>query len=139
MTAAVAGLVAANRPQEHHVDDDSAHGDNEHMLGNAGRGRGALGQPRHLHMGARRVPREDDDGLGRPKLSIPRFEGTTDVEEYLTWELKIEKLWRLHDYSEDKKVKLASAEFDGYALRWWDNLVTNRRDDHEVPVLRCVR
>jgi hypothetical protein len=30
--------------------------------------------------------------MGKPKFSIPRFEGGTDIEEYLTWELKIEKL-----------------------------------------------
>ena len=47
----------------------------------------------------------------------------------------MEKLWRLHDYTEDKKIKLASSEFDGYALRWWDNLVQRRRDDNEAPIL----
>ncbi|KAK1632913.1 hypothetical protein QYE76_007228 [Lolium multiflorum] len=67
---------------------------------------------------------DEEDGLGKPKFSIPKFEGGADVEEYLTWELKIEKLWSLHpNYSEDKKIKLASSEFDGYALRWWDSLV----------------
>ena len=84
---------------------------------------------------AQRVPLQKDDGLGKPKFSIPRFEGTTDVEEYLSWELKIEKLWRLHDYTEDRKVRLASSEFDRYALRWWDSIVSNRRDDNELPVL----
>ncbi|KAK1609125.1 hypothetical protein QYE76_032798 [Lolium multiflorum] len=42
---------------------------------------------------------DEEDGLGKPKFSIPKFEGGVDVEEYLTWELKIEKLWsyiRLH-------------------------------------------
>jgi hypothetical protein len=39
---------------------------------------------------------QQEDGLGKPKFSIPKFEGSTDVEEYLIWELKIEKLWRLH-------------------------------------------
>ncbi|KAK1627101.1 hypothetical protein QYE76_001416 [Lolium multiflorum] len=58
-----------------------------------------------------------------------------DVEEYLTWELKIEKLWRLHDYTEDRKVKLASSEFDGYALRWWDGVTRARQEDNELPVL----
>ncbi|KAK1684234.1 hypothetical protein QYE76_045082 [Lolium multiflorum] len=58
-----------------------------------------------------------------------------DVEEYLTWELKIEKLWSLHpNYSEDKKIKLASSEFDGYALRWWDSLIRNRDEDGAQPI-----
>ena len=76
-----------------------------------------------------------DDGLGKPKFSIPKFDGSIDPEDYLTWELKIEKLWRLFDYPEDKKVKLAASEFDGYALRWWDALVQHRREDNELPVM----
>jgi hypothetical protein len=33
---------------------------------------------------------------------------------------------RLHAYTKDKKIKLASSEFDGYALRWWDNILSQR-------------
>ena len=40
-----------------------------------------------------RVPLPDNDILGKPKFSIPSFLGSTDVEEYLTWELKIEGRW----------------------------------------------
>ncbi|KAK1679737.1 hypothetical protein QYE76_040585 [Lolium multiflorum] len=69
---------------------------------------------------------DEEDGLGKPKFSILKFEGGADIEEYLTWELKIEKLWRLHNYTEDREIKLAS---DGYALRWWDALVRNRQED----------
>ncbi|KAK1698285.1 hypothetical protein QYE76_014982 [Lolium multiflorum] len=79
---------------------------------------------------------DGEDGLGNPKFSIPKFEGGADVEEYLTWELKIEKLWSLHpNYTEDRKVKLASSEFDGYALRWWDALVRNCQADGELHII----
>ncbi|KAK1697709.1 hypothetical protein QYE76_014406 [Lolium multiflorum] len=78
---------------------------------------------------------DEEDGLGKPKFSIPKFEGGADVEEYLTWELKIEKIWNLHPhYTEDRKIKLASSEFDGYALRWWDAFVRNRDEDGEQPI-----
>ena len=94
-----------------------------------GRGLAPLGR-------AHRVPNQAaDDGLGKPKFSIPKFDGSIDPEDYLTWELKIEKLWRLFDYPEDKKVKLAASEFDGYALHWWDALVQHRREDNELPVM----
>jgi hypothetical protein len=66
--------------------------------------------------------------LGKPKFSIPRFEGGTDVEE-------IEKLWCLHDYTEDRKIKLTSSEFDGYALRWWDSVVHTRQGNNEMPII----
>lgn len=63
------------------------------------------------------------------------FEGTTDVEEYLNWELKVKKIWRLHAYTEDRKIKLASSEFDGYALRWWDILVQTRHEVGDPPIV----
>ncbi|KAK1652406.1 hypothetical protein QYE76_070211 [Lolium multiflorum] len=101
----------------------------------------ARGAPRD-HRSRGRAPlgrngrgQDEEDGLGKPKFSIPKFEGGADVEEYLTWELKIEKLWSLHpNYSEDKKIKLASSEFDGYALRWWDSLIRNRDEDGAQPI-----
>ena len=120
-------------------DDASVHGDHAPPFGANvnGRGRGGANgrKPPPIHR-AQRVVQPEDDGLGKPKFSIPKFEGSTDVEEYLTWELKMEKLWRLHDYTEDRKIKLASSEFDGYALRWWDNLVQQRLEENGLPILR---
>src|SRR3954464_9112490 len=46
----------------------------------------------------------------------------------------MEKLWRLHDYSEDKKIKLASSEFDGYALHWWDSVLTEIEETNGQPI-----
>jgi hypothetical protein len=121
------------------ADDESAHGDNEDFAA-AGRGNGrGNGHPVRgrgfIPLGAQRVPFQQDDGLGKPKFSIPKFEGGTDVEEYLSRELKIEKLWHLHDYTEDKKIKLASSEFDGYALRWWDSVVHTRQENNKLPIM----
>jgi hypothetical protein len=36
---------------------------------------------------------------------------------------------------EDKKIKFASSEFDGYALRWWDNIVHTHEENNELPVI----
>jgi ribosomal protein L15 len=77
----------------------------------------------------------DEDGLSKPKFTMPKFVGSTNVEEYLNWELKVEKLWRMHEYIEDKKIKLASSEFDDYALIWWDNLVQSRIEDGYPPIV----
>ncbi|KAK1619913.1 hypothetical protein QYE76_025430 [Lolium multiflorum] len=134
--------MVQQQPQQPLDEDGSVNGDNADAAAAQGMGRGVgRGLPRGVNrgfveIGARRVPQQQDDGLGKPKFSIPRFEGGTDVEEYLTWELKIERLWRLHpDYTEDRKIKLASSEFDGYALRWWDALVQNREEDGELPII----
>src|SRR3954463_3608548 len=37
-------------------------------------------------------------------------------------------------YSEDKKIKLASSEFDGYALRWWYSVLTEIQDTGGQPI-----
>ena len=137
------GAAAANA-HAHEQQFDQGHGGGR---GNGGRGNGragampvgrgfaAFGARRNFDRDDVQQVNRDDDGLGKPKFSIPRFEGSTDVEEYLTWELKIEKLWRLHEYTEDRKIKLASSEFDGYALRWWDSIVCNREEDGDPPIL----
>src|SRR4051812_11864537 len=48
--------------------------------------------------------------------------------------MKIEQLWRLHEFTDNKKIKLASSEFDGYALLWWNGLVSARRETNRAPV-----
>ena len=53
---------------------------------------------------------------------MPKFEGASDTDVYLTWELKVEKIFRMHNYSEEKKVHMATLEFDGYALIWWEQI-----------------
>ncbi|KAK1694676.1 hypothetical protein QYE76_011373 [Lolium multiflorum] len=112
-----------NQQQQQDEDPDEVPGRGNRPRGWAPLGRHGRGQ-------------DEEDGLGKPKFSIPKFEGGADVEEYLTWELKIEKLWSLHpNYTEDRKIKLASSEFDGYALRWWDALVRNRQADGEPPII----
>ncbi|KAK1602219.1 hypothetical protein QYE76_018930 [Lolium multiflorum] len=121
LTMSVENLTNQQQQQAEDVDDAPGRGDRP-------RGWAPLGRNARGH--------DEEDGLGKPKFSIPKFEGGADVEEYLTWELKIEKLWSLHpNYTEDRKIKLASSEFDGYALRWWDALVRNRQADGEPPII----
>ncbi|KAK1670432.1 hypothetical protein QYE76_058591 [Lolium multiflorum] len=89
LTLAVENLTQQQQqqPEEEDVElQDEARGVGR-GVGRGNRGRG------FVELGARRVPPQQDDGLGKPKFSIPKFEGGADVEEYLTWELKIEKLW----------------------------------------------
>jgi hypothetical protein len=125
-------LVVENLTQQQQEEEDPELQDE---APDAGRGVGR-GNRAHGFVELRRQGRgfEEEDGLGKPKFSIPKFEGGPDVEEYLTWELKIEKLWRLHTYTKDRKVKLASSEFDGYALRWWDGVTRTRQEDNELLV-----
>ena len=101
-----------------------------HGRGNMHAGRGGVAA-RGIQLDHNR----EDDGLGKPKFSIPTLTcDTEDVEEYLMWQLKIEKLWRLHDYNEERKIKLASSGFDGYALLWWDSITSLRAENGEPEV-----
>ena len=55
-------------------------------------------------------------------MKIPTFKGTCDSEVYLEWEMKVEKVFACYNYNEEKKIKLASMEFEGYALVRWNQV-----------------
>ncbi|KAK4552365.1 hypothetical protein RGQ29_032073 [Quercus rubra] len=87
--------------------------------------------------GFRRDPRWQDGtdrNLEDIKMKIPSFQGKNDPEAYLEWEKKVEFIFECHNYSEEKKVKLAVIEFTDYAIIWWDQLVMNRRRNYERPI-----
>ena len=62
---------------------------------------------------------------------MPKFYGTIDPEAYLSWALKVDKIFRVRHYSENKMVALASMEFEDYALLWWEQLQDSRVDTHQ--------
>ncbi|XP_038979137.1 uncharacterized protein LOC108510772, partial [Phoenix dactylifera] len=67
-------------------------------------------------------------------MTIPAFQGKNDPELYLEWERKVEHVFECHNYSEEKRVKLAIVEFHDYASIWWDQMVTSRRRNGERPI-----
>jgi hypothetical protein len=75
-----------------------------------------------------------DRNLGSIKLKIPAFKGKTDPEAYSEWERKVEMIFYIHRYSEEKNVKLVVVEFTNYAMVWWERLVVERRRNRERPV-----
>jgi hypothetical protein len=113
-------------------DDDEEDIASEVGMGGVDRPRGG----RHGRGHGRNLMGRDgvDRNLGSMKIKIPSFQGRTDPEAYLEWVKKIELIFDCHNYSEKKKVKLAVIEFTDYAIIWWDQLVTNRRRNHERPI-----
>ena len=75
-----------------------------------------------------------DNNFGNIKMKIPSFQGKNDPEAYLEWERKVELVFNCHNYSENKKVKLATIGFSDYATVWWDQLVFNMRQNRELVV-----
>ncbi|XP_062188886.1 uncharacterized protein LOC133892188 [Phragmites australis] len=89
-------------------------------------------QPHHddrrRHRGNRGRNQPNEERFGKLKFTMPKFDGGSDPEAYLTWELKVDKIFRLHNYSEQKKMAMAALEFDGYALIWWEQMLNDREE-----------
>ncbi|XP_044465446.1 uncharacterized protein LOC123195704 [Mangifera indica] len=75
-----------------------------------------------------------DGNLGSIKMKIPAFHGKNDPKAYLEWEKKVERVFECHNYTEEKKVKLAAVEFTDYASVWWDQFTSTRRRSGEGPI-----
>uniref|UniRef100_A0A2N9EGC5 CCHC-type domain-containing protein n=1 Tax=Fagus sylvatica TaxID=28930 RepID=A0A2N9EGC5_FAGSY len=108
--------------------------DEEDLASEVGSGRHRRFRRERGHEGNRGGRDGLDRNLGSIKMKIPSFQGRTNPEVYLEWEKKIDLVFDCHNYSEEKKVKLAVIEFTDYAIIWWDQLVTNRRRNNERPV-----
>ncbi len=65
------------------------------------------------------------------RFDIPKFYGTSDPEAYFSWVLKVDKIFRVQRFSDNKKVALASMEFEEYALLWWEQLQDARIANHQ--------
>jgi hypothetical protein len=62
------------------------------------------------------------------KFTIPKFDGGSDHEAYLRWELKVYRIFCLHNYSKEKKMAMTPLEFDDYALIWWEQMLNGREE-----------
>ena len=65
-----------------------------------------------------RVEEGIDKNLNSIKMKIPSFQGKVDPDVYLDWEQRVELIYEYHNFSKEKKVKLAVAEFTNYAIVW---------------------
>ncbi|KAK1648875.1 hypothetical protein QYE76_066680 [Lolium multiflorum] len=73
-----------------------------------------------------------EDLLYHPKPQ--EMKGEDDAEAYLSWALKVDKIFRIHNYSGAKKVAMASLEFEDYANTWWEQVVTLREEKGDPPI-----
>ena len=70
--------------------------------------------------------RDDLDSIARVKLSIPKFTRREDADAYLEWAEQCDQIFRVHNLSDKRHVNLASFEFSGYALTWWNQIQENQ-------------
>jgi hypothetical protein len=81
-------------------------------------------EDRKHHQGHRH--RDDSDNIARVKLKIPKFIGKEDADAYLKWVEQCDQIFRVHNLSDQRCVNLASVEFSGYALTWWNQVQENQ-------------
>ncbi|XP_013669098.1 uncharacterized protein LOC106373475 [Brassica napus] len=67
------------------------------------------------------------------KLTLVKLilQGKADPDAYIEWEQKMDALFKLQRFSEERKVRLAATEFEGYTITWWQNLSSIRRRNDE--------
>jgi hypothetical protein len=78
--------------------------------------------------------RQDENGLGKVKASIPLFNGMENAYAYFEWETKVDQIFDLYNYLAAKKAKLVAIEFKGYAITWWNQIRADyqRFGDHHI-------
>jgi hypothetical protein len=59
-------------------------------------------------------------------LSIPKFTGREDADAYLEWAEQCDQIFRVHNLFYQRRVYLASVEFSGYTLTWWNQIHENQ-------------
>uniref|UniRef100_A0A2N9I6E1 Retrotransposon gag domain-containing protein n=1 Tax=Fagus sylvatica TaxID=28930 RepID=A0A2N9I6E1_FAGSY len=81
-----------------------------------------------------------DRSLESIKMKIPSFQGRTDPEVYLEWEKKIDLVFDCHNYSEEKKVKLAgSRSVEDYHKEMEVAMIrANVEEDREATMARFL-
>nr|GMD37694.1 transposon Ty3-I Gag-Pol polyprotein [Ipomoea batatas] len=71
----------------------------------------------------------------RPKVDLPNFSGTLDVEGFLDWCYEIENCFELMEIPEDKQAKSVAHKLKGGATAWWDMTQSNRKRQGKMPIV----
>ncbi|XP_018458503.1 uncharacterized protein LOC108829340 [Raphanus sativus] len=125
-----------DRPRRNNRSDDDIQGEDFQLDDDRSINRPRRGHRNRTQGDINPFAREDraDNGLQGLKLKIPPLEGKNDPDAFLEWERKIELVFDCQNFSELKKVRLAATEFSGYAINWYDQVVTNRRRNGGRPI-----
>jgi len=53
------------------------------------------------------------------KINLPMFYRYNNVEEYLGWEMNVEKPFEFHQVEEFRRLSTTTSSFQEYAMSWW--------------------
>ena len=61
------------------------------------------------------------------KVDISLFDGTMGVEEFLDWQIDVDRFFDVMSVPESKQVKMVAIRLKSTAATWWDRLILQRR------------
>ncbi|CAN0926693.1 hypothetical protein LINGRAHAP2_LOCUS35491, partial [Linum grandiflorum] len=75
----------------------------------------------------------------RVKTDIPLFYGTMRVDEFLDWQVDVDRFFDLMRVPENKQVKMVAIRLKSISALWWDKLIFDRQCQSKAPIRTCRR